>query len=339
MSKYTYFVGIDVSKQHLDYAVVQDGKVLTNKRSTSTPKAILKAIKGLQKQAKGLNLANTLFCLAHTGIYAYPLLDTLKQEEASIWLEQAIQIQRSLGVQRGNSDAVDARRIALYAYNNRQEARLWVPRREKVEELKELLNLRERSLNNLSRHKKPIKELQSYGNPRIAKRIEASSQGTIEGARKALALIEARIDELFSKDAQLSRLYQLITSVDGVGKCIAAQVIVDTNEFKDIREGKKYACHSGVAPFEHRSGGSVHLRSRVSHRANKRSKTIFHLAAICAIRMAGEMKEYYQRKVAEGKNKMSVMSSMRNKLTLRVFACVRNNRAYQKIMSMLLHKL
>ena len=98
MSKYTYFVGIDVAKEHLDYAVVQDGKVLANKRSTSTPKAILKAIKELEKQVKGLTIANTLFCLEHTGIYTYPLLDTLKQEGANIWLEQAIQIQRSLGV-------------------------------------------------------------------------------------------------------------------------------------------------------------------------------------------------------------------------------------------------
>ena len=122
----------------LDYAVVQNGKVLTNKRSTNTPKATLKAIKGLQKQVRGLNLVNTLFCLEHTGIYAYPLLDTLQQEGANIWLEQAIQIQRSLGVKRGKNDVVDARRIALYAYKNRQEVRLWVPRREKVEELKEL---------------------------------------------------------------------------------------------------------------------------------------------------------------------------------------------------------
>lgn len=29
----------------------------------------------------------------------------------------------------------------------------------------------------------------------------------------------------------------------------AAQVIVDTNEFKNIKEGKEYACPSGVAPF------------------------------------------------------------------------------------------
>ena len=28
MSRYIYFVGIDVSKQHLDDAIVQDGKVL-----------------------------------------------------------------------------------------------------------------------------------------------------------------------------------------------------------------------------------------------------------------------------------------------------------------------
>ena len=83
-----------------------------------------------------------------------------------------------------------------------------------------------------------------------------------------------------SKDAELSRLYELISSVDGVGKCIAAQVIVDTNGFKNIKEGKAYACYSGVAPFEHSSGSSVGSRSRVSHRANKGSKTIFHLAAI-----------------------------------------------------------
>ena len=330
MSKYTYFVGIDVSKQHLDYAVVQDGKVLTNKCSTNTSKAILKAIKGLQKQVKGLTMANSLFCLEHTGIYSYPLLNTCKQEGADIWLEQAIQIQRSLGVQRGKSDPLDARRIALYAYKNRQEARLWVPRREVVEEIKELTNLPERCLKNISRHQKPIQELQSHGNPRIAKIIEDACQASTEGERNALAEIEAKIDHLFKQDAELSRLYQLVTSVDGVGKYIAAQVIVDTNELDNITEGKKYACYSGVAPFEHTSGSSVRSRSRVSHRANKRSKTLFHMAALSAIRISGEFKDYYQRKVAEGKNKMSVINAIRNKIVLRVFACVRNNKVYQK---------
>ena len=34
------------------------------------------------------------------------------------------------------------------------------------------------------------------------------------------------------------------------------------------------------------------VRSRSRDRANKRSKTIFHLAAIRAIRMAGDLKTY-----------------------------------------------
>ena len=330
MTQYTYAIGIDVSKQHLDYAVVQDGKVVATKRGDNNPQAILQAIKALQKQVKGLKIANSLFCLEHTGIYAYPLLYALHEAEASIWLEQAIQIQRSLGVQRGKSDAVDAKRIALYAYKNRQEARLWVPRREAVEQVKELLSLRERILNNLSRLKKPIKELQSHGNAYIAELIAHSSQAAIEGERKALAEIESALTKLFSKDAELARLYELITSVDGVGQFIAAQVIVDTNEFKNIKDGKDYACYSGVAPFEHSSGTRVRARSRISHRANKRSKTLFHMAAIGAIRMSGELKAYYERKVASGKHKMSVINAMRNKLILRVFACVRDNRPYQK---------
>ena len=330
MSQYTYFVGIDVSKQHLDYAVVQDGKVLANQRCDNTPKAILQAIRGLQKQLKGLTTANTLFCLARPGIYTYPLLHVLKQQEASIWLEKASQIQRSLEVERAKGAPVDAPRIALYAYKNRQQVRLWVPRREVVEQLRELLFLRERLLNSLSRLSKPIQELQSHGDPQIAKLIEDSSQDAIEVQRKALASIEAKVDQLFSDDAELTRLYELITSVDGVGKWIAEQLIVDTNEFKNIKEAKEYARYSGVVRSEHSAESSVGSGSRVSHRANSRSKTLFHMAAIGAIRTDGDQRAYFERKVAEGKDKMSVVNAISNKLILRVFACVRDNRAYQK---------
>ena len=107
-------------------------------------------------------------------------------------------------------------------------------------------------------------------------------------------------------------------------------MIVDTNEAQHITEGKKYACYSGVAPFEHSSGSSVGSRSRVSHRANKESKTLFHLSAICPIGTAGDLKTYFERKVAAGKHKMSVMSSMRNQFILRVFACVPDHSIYQK---------
>jgi hypothetical protein len=65
--------------------------------------------------------------------------------------------------------------------------------------------------------------------------------------------------------------------------------------------------------------------------ANKNMKRLLHMAALSSIRIQGDLKDYYTRKVAEGKNKMSVINAIRNKLILRIFACVKENREYEKI--------
>jgi len=55
------------------------------------------------------------------------------------------------------------------------------------------------------------------------------------------------------------------------------------------------------------------------------------MAALSTTQSQGDLQEYYVRKVAEGKNKMSVLNAIRNKLVLRIFACVNQNREYEKI--------
>ena len=54
------------------------------------------------------------------------------------------------------------------------------------------------------------------------------------------------------------------------------------------------------------------------------------MSALAAIRMDGEMRDYFNRKVAEGKNKMSVLNAIRNKIVLRIFSCVKQNKIYEK---------
>ena len=48
-----------------------------------------------------------------------------------------------------------------------------------------------------------------------------------------------------------------------------------------------------------------------------------------AIQNDPEMKAYFERKVAEGKNKMSVINAVRNKLIHRVFAVIRGEQDYE----------
>ena len=51
---------------------------------------------------------------------------------------------------------------------------------------------------------------------------------------------------------------------------------------------------------------------------------------MAAINAKGELQEFYLRKVAAGKNKMSVINAVRNKLILRIFSVVKRNEPYRK---------
>lgn len=64
--------------------------------------------------------------------------------------------------------------------------------------------------------------------------------------------------------------------------------------------------------------------------ANQGVKKLLDLAAVTAVRHRGELCEYYERKLAEGKNKMSVINAVRNKLITRLFMCIKEERLYQK---------
>ena len=128
----------------------------------------------------------------------------------------------------------------------------------------------------------------------------------------------------------LKELFEIIESVKGIGPVIATEVLITTNEFKDIDDPKKYACYSGFAPFEH-SSGKYKGKSKVSNKANKKVKALFHNGAMSAIQYCNEMKEYYNRKIKEGKHHMVDVNNICNKLVHRIFACISRREKYKEI--------
>ena len=88
-------------------------------------------------------------------------------------------------------------------------------------------------------------------------------------------------------------------------------------------------CYCGVVPFTKGSGTIVRYKSTVSPLANMKLKKLLHFCAMSAIQNDPEMKAYFERKVAERKNKMSVINAVRNKLIHRVFAVIRDERDYE----------
>lgn len=323
-----YFLGVDVSKKKFDAALTMDGKNFHEAQIENNPTAIQLFFRSLKKQLSSLK--GVIVCLEHTGIYGLPLLDFLVKNEIKVSVEPALQIKQSQGMVRGKNDQIDAKRIAIYAYKNRENLHFWRPQRHCIQQLKALLLLRERMVKVRVQLKVPINESEEFIASSILKQTVANCQKTLRALENDIERIEREIDVLVSSDERLTQQCKLAISVPGIGKITALNIIISTQEFSKIQEAKKFACYAGVAPFEYSSGSSIRGKTRVSKMANMTLKKLLHLAAMAAIQCSEELKTFYKRKVDAGKNKMSVLNAVRNKLISRIFACIKNNRLYEK---------
>jgi transposase len=330
MEQIKFFVGADVSKEWLDMSIVSGGKVLHHSQIANKAAAIKSWLKKSSKEFD-YTVKDTLFSMEYTGLYNHHLLEVLHDLHAAVWLIPGLQISEgsTSGLKRGKSDKQDAVRIAVYATKNLEQVRVWKKPRRVLDQLQALLMVREKLQKTQHQYETTLKEHGSFSSAEVYRVVKSCSEQMLKTTVKEMTRVEKDIKELIQGDEKLKELSSYITSVEGVGIVTAANMLVTTNEFLDIREAKQYACYAGVAPFKDESG-KTRKRQRVSHKANKKMKKLFHLLAMGVIRMKGEMKEYYQRKLAEGKNKMSILNAIRNKIILRIFSCVKNKKLYEK---------
>ena len=328
MQNYKWFLGIDVSKLKLDITLLKgNSKVLYHLIEND-----IKGLEGLIKQLsdfKEFSWKECLVCAEHTGIYNVHLLATAQKYSWNLWLESGVQIKLSGGLQRGKNDEIDSYRIATYAFKNAMDVKLWKPSRSVMMALQKLSGVRYRLINVRKQLTTPIKEDKAFSDKKLLKVIERCNKRTIAALDKDIKLTEEKIKAVIEADAELKRLFAIVESVPGVGLVTAMEMVITTNEFKQIRDPRKYACYSGVAPFEHKSGTSVRGRTRTSKKANQYLKSLLHMGSLVVIKSCPEMKQYYDRKVKEGKNKMSVLNAVKNKMIHRVFACIERNECYK----------
>ncbi|WP_165607133.1 IS110 family transposase, partial [Flavobacterium psychrophilum] len=168
MCKFKHFLGIDVSKDYFDAVVIIDG----NKEKPNHNQFIndYKGIKSLCKWLKeqGATNENTLVCLEHTGMYGKLIINHLFTFKFDIWVEMSLKIIRSIGVQRGKNDKVDAERIAYYAMKNHEDAQIYEPPRKIISQLKKLISLREHLVTTRAMLLRNSKELKGF-EPELAK--------------------------------------------------------------------------------------------------------------------------------------------------------------------------
>jgi transposase len=158
--------------------------------------------------------------------------------------------------------------------------------------------------------------------------IEQAHKAALEGIRTSLKEVEKQITQMIQQDAAIEKNYELLRSVPGIGHLTAVYIICCTNNFICKITGKQLASYAGVAPFGNTSGSSIKGRDKVHKMANKDLKKLLHMGAISAITHYPEFRDYYERKVKEGKHEQSVINALRSKIALRAVAVINNHKEY-----------
>lgn len=321
------FIGIDVSKKTIDICFLTEEKELYF-QVPNHKKGFKSLLSSLKKEGK-LILSNALFCVEQTGEYSSPILFFLNELSTNVWLEMPIRIKQSSGVNRLKTDKTDAKIIAQYAMRFKDKFVPWVAPRKQIIQLKKLYALREKIVQSMVRYKSSTSDIDFTQDPEVKNIQKNIYRRVLNELKKEKELIEKHIKEIINLDIELKRLFEIVCSVSGVGFVSAIDIIINTNEFRNIKCAKKYACYSGIAPFEQSSGTALY-KSKVSHLANKQAKKALHMGAMSAVATSGELQSYYYRKLAEGKPKMLALNAVRNKIIQRVFSCVKRNELYQR---------
>jgi transposase len=324
------FIGIDVSKDVLDYAAVdQDNReVFRDKKCLNDEKGLKELIKSLKEYS---NYYQLWVCLEHTGHFGGLACFYLEKENIPYFLLNPMEVKRSMGIVRGKTDSADALRIAHYGASNTHKLVPFTLPGKTLGKLKILFSIRARYVKIATQLKNGLKACEILHRTTPIKKELEEQRKLIDILDKKIAAIERRMFSEIQTESKLLKTFSKITQVVGVGPITALKCIIETDNFTRFSDPRKFNCHCGLAPFPYRSGSSIRGRTKTSKLRDKELKAILFKAAGSAIQHDHQLKAYYKRKISEGKNKLSVLNAVANKIVLRIFAVAKREEPFVKL--------
>lgn len=326
-----FFIGVDVSKLHLDAALMvvenhRKGDITTERFENNA--AGLKCFDKWLKAAGVTRDEHTLLVIENTGIYHRFIWQFCATNGVRINIGNAAHIKWSLGITRGKSDKADSIRLCSYASKHADALKAAPEPDPVVLQLKDLVTSRTRLIAQRAANRKYLKELKDVNDKQTQQVIEKAYKEAISGIDKSIKSIESQIKAIIKKSPALKVNYDLLVTVPGIGHVTAVYIICCTANFAGKPSGKQLACYAGLAPFGRDSGTSIKGKPKVHKMANKELKRLLYMGARAAVQHNAEYRQYYERKIAEGKHDLSVINAIKNKMIQRAVAVVNNQKPY-----------
>lgn len=310
MTKVKFSIGIDLANLTFVVSVLtHHDKEFITKQFNNEQLGFDEFVSWLKKNK--VKSDNSVIVMESTGVYSEKLCYFLYQKGYLISVENALKVKRAFGISPRKNDIIDSKRIAEYAFRFYDELKFWKPAEQLIEEVKSLLSLREYLRIQVSSHMASFKALKKK---EIQSKLAIDTHlSVIDDFKIKIKSIEEEIKVLVSSDINILHKINCLISIPGVGFLLSVNLMVVTNAFKENIDYRTLASYIGIAPIEHTSGTSVNKKVNKKF-GHSRLKKLFYLCSMNTVRHKSFFYPYYNRKVAQGKNKMTVLNNISNKM-------------------------
>jgi transposase len=308
------FVGLDVSKQHLDVAVRPQGRHFVTPNNDRGIKQLVKRLAALKPQ---------LIVLEASGGYEFLAIAALAEAQLPVALVNPLAVRKFAGAtgKLAKTDKIDAQVLAHFAEVLRPEPR---PLPDQAQQA--LQAALQRRLQVVKMIGQEENRLEKCFIPAVRQDIQAH----LTWLRQRLKQLNRELDDQIRQSPlwrDRDRLYQ---SVPGIGPVVSRAIMAQLPEIGTL-PGKKTVALVGVAPYNRDSGrfrGKRMIRGGRSY-----LRRLLYMAAVAATRWNPVIRTFYQRLVAAGKPPKLALTACIRKLVLILNAMVKNNQPWNQFIN------
>jgi len=291
------FVGIDVSKDVLDVAVLGQRQVRQYANTRKGVGELGKVIRRVRPELIVVEATGGYERVVVKGLYAAGL------PVARVSANRVRQYARARGL-LAKTDRLDAQNLAEYGKAVRP--RRFEAKSDLGERLSALL-VRRRQLGEMLKAEKNRMRT-------VFPELGSSIERVIECLVEELRLLDQEIRTLLESDLEWQRREKLLESAQSVGVVTAATLLAELPELGKL-DRKQIAALVGLAPLNRDSGKKRGYRKTGKGRLPVRN--VLYMATLTGIRYNPVIKTYYQHLLSQGKEKkVALVACMRKLLTI-----------------------
>jgi len=305
----TTFVGIDVSKAHLDVCLRPSGDAFRVGNDESGIGELVAKVKASSP---------TLAVLEATGGYEAPAAAALALSGISLAVVNPRQVRdfaRATG-KLAKTDALDAEVLARFAECVRPEPRPLDD--EQTRELSAMVTRRRQLIDMLTAETNRMHACRSDG-------LRKSIHEHVAWLRRQVKDVDQDLDAKLRARSLWREKDDVLRSVPGVGPVLSRTLLAELPELGTIGRAK-IAALVGVAPLNRDSGTMRGKRAIWGGRASTRA--VLYMATLVASRRNPVIRATYERLVAAGKAKKVALVACMRKLLLMLNAMMRDGKPW-----------